>query len=188
MNGSGGKRSPLVADRRYAPARRGRQTRQASAAPEEAQGPGKPPRKPRVIRPRGPIARFVRFVWRIIWGVVWRLGFVAGLILAGAVFYLPGLPPPEALLDGRHRGSVTLLDREDQVFAWRGETFGGQITADTVSADLRNAIVVTEDKRFYHHFGVSPRGIASAISINLSEGCGPLEGNGGSTITQQVAK
>src|SRR5690606_22246374 len=43
-------------------------------------------------------------------------------------------------------------------------------------------------KRFYYHMGVSPRGIASAIKINLSEGRGAFSGNGGSTITQQVAK
>ena len=81
-----------------------------------------------------------------------------------------------------------MLDRDDRVFAWRGETFGGQITAETVSPNLLHAVIATEDKRFYRHFGVSPRGIASAIRINLSEGRGPLEGNGGSTITQQVAK
>ena len=34
----------------------------------------------------------------------------------------------------------------------------------------------------------APRGIAGAIRINLREGRGPLEGHGGSTITQQVAK
>ena len=49
-------------------------------------------------------------------------------------------------------------------------------------------IVATEDKRFYSHLGVSPRGIASAIRINLREGRGPLSGHGGSTLTQQVAK
>jgi penicillin-binding protein 1A len=81
-----------------------------------------------------------------------------------------------------------LLDRDGKVFAWRGETFGGQITADTVSPFLRDAIIATEDKRFYRHFGISPRGIASAVRINMSEGRGPFEGNGGSTITQQVAK
>lgn len=72
---------------------------------------------------------------------------------------------------------MTLLDRKGEVFAWRGETFGGPITADTVSPNLLHAIVATEDKRFYSHFGVSPRGIVSAMSINLSEGRGPFEGN-----------
>ena len=63
-----------------------------------------------------------------------------------------------------------------------------QIDAEHVSPNLRNAIIATEDRRFYWHLGVSPRGIVSAIRINLREGRGPLEGNGGSTITQQVAK
>jgi membrane peptidoglycan carboxypeptidase len=53
---------------------------------------------------------------------------------------------------------------------------------------LKNAIIATEDRRFYSHYGVSPRGMASAIRINLREGRGPLSGHGGSTITQQTAK
>lgn len=128
-------------------------------------------------------------VWRILWGVGWRVGVVGVLVLGLATLYFyTQLPPLASLIDARTRGSVTMLDREGQVFAWRGETFGGTITADTVSPHLRNAIVATEDKRFYQHFGISPRGIASAVRINLAEGRGPLEGNGGSTITQQVAK
>ena len=131
----------------------------------------------------------VLYLWRMVWAVLWRLTAVAALILAAVVFYFYAqLPPLTDLLDGRARGSVTMLDRGGQVFAWRGETFGGQITADTVSPHLTNAVVATEDKRFYWHLGISPRGIASAVRINLAEGRGPLEGNGGSTITQQVAK
>ena len=133
--------------------------------------------------------RFVQLIWRIIWGATWRAGAAVALVLALSVSYFyTTLPPLTALLDARTRGSVTLLDNAGQVFAWRGETFGGQITSENVAPALRNAIVATEDKRFYRHFGVSPRGIASAIRINLNEGRGPLEGNGGSTITQQVAK
>ncbi len=114
---------------------------------------------------------------------------MAGLLLALAVGVVyTSLPDVDALLDGRARGSVTLLDRDGKVFAWRGDQFGGVITADTVSPHLKNAVIATEDKRFYRHFGVSPRGVASAVRINLSEGRGPLSGHGGSTITQQTAK
>ena len=110
------------------------------------------------------------------------------MILAGIVWYFYAqLPPVADLIDGRARGSVTLQDRNGKVFAWRGESFG-VINADSVSPYLHDAVVATEDKRFYWHFGISPRGIASAVRINLAEGRGPLEGNGGSTITQQVAK
>lgn len=187
MAASGKGRGPLVADRRY------------TAARKAATG-GTPPRKPAPKRPsprrsthRNPLVRLVvgaaSLIWRILWGIFVRVGIVSGLILGMVVFYFYAqLPPVADLLDGRARGSVTLLDRNDTVFAWRGETFGGQITSDTVSPNLLNAVIATEDKRFYRHFGISPRGIASAIRINLSEGRGPLEGNGGSTITQQVAK
>jgi penicillin-binding protein 1A len=187
MAASGKGRGPLVADRRYASARK-------------AATGGTPPRKPAPKRAtprrsthRNPLVRLVvglvSLIWRIIWGTFLRVGIVSALILGLVVFYFYAqLPPVADLLDGRARGSVTLLDRNDTVFAWRGETFGGQITSDTVSPDLLNAVVATEDKRFYRHFGISPRGIASAIRINLSEGRGPLEGNGSSTITQQVAK
>ena len=137
----------------------------------------------------GLIVGLWRLIWRVIWGVTWRSAAVVGMVLALAVFYFYSqLPAVTALLDGRARGSVTMLDREGQVFAWRGETFGGQITAANVSPFLHDAVIATEDKRFYRHFGISPRGIAGAIRINLSEGRGPLSGNGGSTITQQVAK
>lgn len=151
-------------------------------------------RKPaRRKRSGNPVANFFaglfRMILRAIWAVVWRVGLIGAMILGGIVFYFYSqLPPVTDLLDGRARGSVTLLDNQGQVFAWRGETFGGNITSDHVSANLRNAVVATEDKRFYHHFGVSPRGIISAVRINLTEGRGALEGNGGSTITQQVAK
>tara|TARA_R110002049_G_scaffold117332_3_gene270645 strand:+ start:37320 stop:39359 length:2040 start_codon:yes stop_codon:yes gene_type:complete len=131
----------------------------------------------------------VGWFWRLIWKITWRISALVLIALAVSVGYLyTTLPPLEALLDGRARGSVTMLDRDGDVFAWRGDQFGGVVTADSVSKHLKNAVIATEDKRFYRHFGVSPRGIASAVRINMSEGRGPLQGHGGSTITQQVAK
>ena len=127
-------------------------------------------------------------IWGVLWGLAWRTAAIGALVYAGIVgYFYAQLPEVDALIDGRARGSVTMLDRNGEVFAWRGETFG-MVTADSVSKVLHDAIVATEDKRFYWHLGISPRGIASAIRINLSEGRGAFEGNGGSTITQQTAK
>ncbi|NNE86478.1 MAG: PBP1A family penicillin-binding protein [Silicimonas sp.] len=146
-------------------------------------------RKTTPSRSRNPVVWFFRSIMRLIWGIGWRVTALATVALVGAVlFYAATLPPVSALLDGRSKGSVTLLDRNGAVFAWRGEQFGGQITAENVSPFLKNAVIATEDKRFYRHFGLSPRGIASAVRINLREGRGPLQGHGGSTITQQTAK
>ncbi|MZQ87905.1 PBP1A family penicillin-binding protein [Frigidibacter albus] len=196
MTGSGGKKPPLVADRRYGAVRG---TAKKPAAKPAAKAPAKPAaqsartRAPARRRSSNPIVRLIgglfRGIWRTIWGIGWRVTALVAAGLGIVTWYLyTQLPPVDSLLDARARGSVTMLDNSDQVFAWRGETFGGQVTSDTVSEHLRNAVIATEDKRFYQHFGLSPRGIASAIRINLSEGRGALEGNGGSTITQQVAK
>ena len=131
----------------------------------------------------------LRWVFGLLWKAAVRVAAVIALLIGGGVaYYYSTLPPVQALLDGRARGSVTMLDNTGEVFAWRGEQFGGAIDAETVSPHLRNAVVATEDRRFHNHLGVSPRGVASAIRINLSEGRGPLSGHGGSTITQQTAK
>ncbi len=150
-------------------------------------------RAPASRRQRNPVVALfsglLTWVLRLIWRVTWRAGAVLAMVVGLAVLYVyTTLPPAAELLDARTRGSVTLLDRNGEVFAWRGDQFGGQITADTVAPVLKDAIIATEDRRFPYHFGVDPIGIAGAIRINLSEGRGPLEGNGGSTITQQTAK
>ena len=144
-----------------------------------------PPRGNRVVRG---IVGTISLIWRIIWGSIWRLALVVALILGSATFYYYSqLPEPQALFDARARGSVTMLDHEGRVFAWRGETFG-TVSSDKIAPLLKEAVIATEDRRFLRHLGVSPRGIAGAVRINLAEGRGPLEGNGGSTITQQTAK
>lgn len=187
MSNSGNKQTPLVAEKRYS----------------NAPAPKKPaPQKPARRKPakqkvrRGPIGwliasivGLVRFVFMFIWRLMWRGAAVMTLIIGLGVFYFASqMPPITEVIDGRARGSVTMTDDNGDVFAWRGDQFGGMITTDTVSAHLKNAVVASEDKRFYGHFGISPRGIASAVRINLREGRGPLSGNGGSTITQQVGK
>ncbi len=156
-------------------------------APRKAAKRKAAPKKGNIIT--RPIRWLFRRLFKIIWWFTWRGAIVGSFLLALWVgYYYVQLPPLEDQLDGRSRGSVRLLDRYGNIFAWRGEQFDGSLRAQTVSPDLKNAVVATEDKRFYSHFGISPRGIASAIRINLREGRGPLSGHGGSTITQQVAK
>ncbi|QPH55788.1 transglycosylase domain-containing protein [Pontivivens ytuae] len=133
-------------------------------------------------------ARMARWLARAtLWLGIRVGGVTVAVVGAATVFYLMQLPEADELLDGRERGSVTMLDRNGDVFAWRGEQ-GGVVSAADMSLHLRNAVVATEDKRFWNHYGISPRGIAGAIRINLREGRSALSGHGGSTITQQVAK
>ncbi|MEO0632687.1 MAG: PBP1A family penicillin-binding protein [Pseudomonadota bacterium] len=173
------KGKPLVADKRYP---------KKKAAPARKV---KPARRKRTTSQKKAniLVRAWRWLLRLIWVVFSRAAIVGLVVLGLAVGYVyTTLPGFEEQLDGRARGSVTLLDHEGDVFAWRGDQFGGAVTAGSVAPGLKSAVIATEDKRFYRHFGLSPRGIASAVRINLREGRGPLQGHGGSTITQQTAK
>ena len=141
----------------------------------------------------GLVSQIIKFFLKLI------LSFIFGWIIRGAVitaliisitilYYKINMPPLNEMLDARAKGSVILLDKNKENFAWRGEQFGEIAQANKISIHLKNAILAVEDKRFYRHFGISPRGIAGAVRINLNEGRGALTGHGGSTITQQTAK
>ena len=54
-----------------------------------------------------------------------------------------------------------------------------------VPQDLVDAIIATEDQRFYSHYGIDPLGIARALWSNLRAG---EVVQGGSTLTQQLIK
>ncbi|MEM6618373.1 MAG: transglycosylase domain-containing protein, partial [Pseudomonadota bacterium] len=191
-----GKKAPLVAEKRAFKEPSGSVASRLAAR----MVPGrKPPRKPARKRAapakdRNIIVRAFRYaifgILRIIWWITLRTAILTGLVVGGfTAYYYAGLPDDaRKLMDGRDDGSVRLLDREGQEFAWRGDLFGGLVDTATVAPQLKNAVVATEDKRFYRHLGLSPRGIAGAIRTNMREGRHPLRGHGGSTITQQVAK
>ena len=138
--------------------------------------------------PSGPgwLDRMIRAAVLWVLGVVLKVGAVVALVLGGAVAVIyQQLPEPEALRDGRARGSVTLLDKDGNVFAWRGDQFAGDVTVADVSPWLVKAILAAEDRRFYSHPGIDPRGLIRAAVVNARAG---RVVQGGSTITQQVAK
>ena len=70
------------------------------------------------------------------------------------VNYVNKLPPIEELLDDRKRGSATLLDKNNEVFAWRGNQFGGILKSHVLNRALHDAIISVEDRTFYSHYGV----------------------------------
>jgi penicillin-binding protein 1A len=182
----GGNRPTLRADKRTA---KSTPTKKKTAKTVNSRSQKAAPK--RTLR-KGPLRWVINpilFVLRIIWALLWRGTVVTTVIIGMFVFFFYSqMPEVSAMIDGRARGSVTLYDRNDAVFAWRGEQFDSISSTDQVSVYLKNAVVATEDKRFFRHFGISPRGVASAVRINLREGRGALSGHGGSTLTQQTAK
>ena len=124
-------------------------------------------------------------IFRILWWIGIRGSIALAVILGlSTAYYYTQLPDFEGLLDARDRGSVTFLDHNGDVFAWRG-SHQGITRAEDVSPHLVHAVVATEDRRFYSHFGLDLRGLARAALVNYRAG-GTVQG--GSSITQQVAK
>ena len=130
---------------------------------------------------RGTVSRTAH----VLWWVGWRAAVIAVLVLAASTaWYVSRLPELDELLDARDGGSVTLVDANGETFAWRGQQLG-VTRAEDVSPHLLNAIIATEDRRFYWHFGIDLQGTARALLVNLKAG---ETVQGGSSITQQVAK
>jgi penicillin-binding protein 1A len=72
-----------------------------------------------------------------------------------------------------------------QVLVSLGPSFGKWLPYQQIPAEMRAAIVSTEDRRFRSHLGVDPIGIARSIGVRIKSG---HFRQGGSTITQQLAR
>ena len=79
---------------------------------------------------------------------------------------------------------LTLLASDGTPIARNGAIVDEPVEAKKLPAHVRNAFIAIEDRRFYSHWGVDPRGMARAAIANLFTD----SRQGGSTITQQLAK
>jgi penicillin-binding protein 1A len=107
----------------------------------------------------------------------------AGLCFTAWLAY--DLPDLSRLTNAARRPSITLVTDSGQILASYGDLYGKPVDLDKLPAYLPEALLATEDRRFYEHFGLDPRGLLRAMITNLR--AGHLV-QGGSTITQQLAK
>jgi penicillin-binding protein 1A len=114
-----------------------------------------------------------------------RLGLgglgVLVLLFAWAAWRLPLNQALEPLPDP----TLVLVDRNGIDFARRGAVKEPPVDVKTLPPHVAGAVIAIEDRRFYHHLGIDPRGVARAFARNWRAG-GVKQG--GSTITQQLAK
>lgn len=133
---------------------------------------------PAPARPRRASFRLLR--WAFI-AAVWGL-----LAVAGAVLWLArDLPRPEAALEAVRRPGLTVLDRDGGVIARFGDVVGDPLRLAEMPPYVAEAVVAIEDRRFWSHPGFDPVGLARAAWADVRAG---HVVQGGSTITQQVAK
>ena len=81
--------------------------------------------------------------------------------------------------------SVVFLDRYGNKIGDRGTRINDTVPLEEFPDHLIKAVLATEDRRFYEHFGIDFAGTFRAISANARAG-GVVQG--GSSITQQLAK
>ena len=129
--------------------------------------------------------RRAKLRWRLA-RVLLIVGTWACLALgATLVWFARDLPRPEDALNAARRPSLILQDRTGHTFATFGDVVGDPLRLTDLPAALPEAAVAIEDRRFWSHPGIDILGMARALLVNLRSG--QLR-QGGSTITQQVAK
>jgi penicillin-binding protein 1A len=176
--------------------------RKKSAPKKSAPRPAAPPRKPAAKksparkpssprlsaadRPGAPARRGSRsLVGNILYGAV--VLCLWGMIAFGALLFWYGLnlPDTSGLYNTRHTPSISIIATDGEVLSHRGDLTGGFTSVAELPPHVPQAVLATEDRRFYWHFGIDPIGLARAVAVNWRAGSYV---QGGSTITQQLAK
>ena len=129
-----------------------------------------------------PPRRFLpRFAY---WGLV---GFLwLGLAIGALIFYYAlDLPDTDDLWKTGSQPELSIYARDDGLVARRGRRGGRPMRFDDFPSHLVEAVIAIEDRRFFSHFGLDPRGLLRALAVNMRQG---RLAQGGSTLTQQLAK
>jgi penicillin-binding protein 1A len=122
--------------------------------------------------------------WCVRWGLtaaVWAAVAALGLVAFSAY----DLPSVDEAFRPTRPPTVVILAADGSELATMGDLYGRPVTLRELPPYLPQAVIATEDRRFYDHFGLDAIGLARALVANFRAG---RVVQGGSTITQQVAK
>jgi len=109
------------------------------------------------------------------------VGSVVLMVLLAAIGAFGPLPSFEEIEDPRSNSASQILSSDGELLGKFYEENRIHIRYEQLSPTLVNALVATEDERFFQHSGVDSKALARSV---LSLG----RAGGGSTLTQQLAK
>lgn len=114
------------------------------------------------------------------------LGLMGAIFAIGVIVYFSAsLPKIESLSDYRPALSSQILSKDGDILAEVGREIREVVEMEEVPQVVIDAFLSAEDANFYEHTGVDYYGVLRAAMANLKAG---RVVQGGSTITQQVAK
>jgi len=159
------------------------------AGKSSTKNPRKPSSKGRAPRSRnvgGGIWRIIAWITRksLKWSTVGAVWAVIVFSLAAA-WYATDLPDVDKAFNATRRPIITVLAADGATLVRTGDLYGRLSQLEDLPQALPQAVMATEDRRFYSHFGVDIIGLSRAMIANVRAG---RIVQGGSTITQQVAK
>ena len=126
----------------------------------------------------------LRWPWARRWRWIKRGSLAFALMLMVIIGWLAITAPLSKSLQPIAPPQLTLVSADGRPIARNGAVVDRPVDVTTLPPHVIHAFLATEDRRFYDHWGVDPRGIARAFWTNLTTG----RRQGGSTITQQLAK
>jgi penicillin-binding protein 1A len=109
---------------------------------------------------------------------------VAACMGALFIYYTVVFPDPLSMRLKSTGPVIRIVGHDGSPIAERGVS-RAYVPLDMMPARVTNAVVATEDRRFFAHHGLDPLGLVRATLVNLKSG---RLTQGGSTITQQLAK
>ncbi len=104
----------------------------------------------------------------------------------GFYYYVkPELPDVATLRDVKLQTPMQVFSQDGKLISQFGEKRRNPVTYDEIPRHLVEALIATEDSRFYEHPGIDPIGITRAALVVAMSGSAK---QGASTITQQLAR
>ncbi|HEX7340389.1 MAG TPA: penicillin-binding protein 1A [Rhodanobacteraceae bacterium] len=120
--------------------------------------------------------------------IIVLVGLVLGGAAIGGAYWLvyPRLPSVASLKDVHLQVPLRVVGANGQLIAKFGEAHRDPVHIEDVPKNLKDAVMAAEDADFYYHSGIDIKGtLRAAVHVILSGG---RKTQGGSTITQQVAR
>ncbi len=139
--------------------------------------PGKPKGK------KTGIPRYIRWIWIAVLGPI---AFLFLIVFLTSIGLFGSLPTIEDLANPRSNLASEIISSDQETLGKFYIENRSNVHYSELSPNLVNALVATEDARFYDHSGIDLRALFRVLVRTVIGG--DSDSGGGSTITQQLAK